>query len=335
MPRMWLVAGVTVVLVGVGAGLIVFTRNKSPAVKTVASPPPEPHRVASSPAAPAEIALSGKIEPANVINVPAPVDGTVEQLMAEVGDVALEGRVLAHIKNPNLASAVDTASQELERGRNRVTMLESGLIAARLEVSRSEADEARARLEFAKAEKEYQRQKLMFGQGITPRLVFEKSEQDYKALKSDSEKLAEAAKNAGNRVSDLAQELESSRHELDQQKDALDKARAGNIAGDVRSPAEGIIVARCCQAGEPVSAGSTLFQISSDLTALHVEAAADPESIARIRPGQAAVVEIVGASGTAPGKVREVKEGEAIVDFTSPSPDVRPGMMARVKIKVS
>ena len=329
----WLVAGGVVVLAGIAAAALFWTRNK---------PPPAPQPVsAAAPAVPAtppaaEIVLTGQIQPAHVINVAPAVDGTIEQFLAEVGDVVIEGKILARIKNPKLASAEATAQLDAERSRSRINELEAALIAARLEVSRSEADQARVKLELERAQKEFEKQQLMFKQGITARLVFEKAQQDFEALKANSERLAEAAKNASNRVSSLGTDLENARRDLDQQRASLEESHAESGAGDVRSPAEGIVVVRCCQVGEPVSAASTnLFQIAGDLTALQVSATADSATIERLHPGQPAAIEIPNFPGPISGTVREVKPEQVLVDFTSPSPAVRPGMTAHLKIKVS
>jgi multidrug resistance efflux pump len=334
MSGKWLAAGV-IVLVAAAAGVFFLARNKPQATvvqPTVAPPAPVP----APPPASLEITVTGQVQAANGVNVPAPVDGTIEELMAEVGDVVIEGKLLARIKNPKLASAEAAARSQVEQDRSRISELESALIAARLEVSRSQADETRTRLELERAEKEYQKQELMFLQGITPRLAYEKAQQDYNALKTNSEKLADGAKDARNRVSSLTTDLGNARRDLDQQKAALDQSRAESSAGDVRSPAEGIVVARCCQVGESVTSSSTtLFQIAGDLADLQVAAPTDSSTIARLQPGQTAVIEIPIVSPTITGRVREVKSGQVIIEFHSPAPAVRPGMTARVKIKLS
>jgi multidrug resistance efflux pump len=335
MRRTWLLAGVVIVLSTVAVAALFLTRSKPPAASTrPATAPPAP---APAPApASVEITVSGQVQAANVVNVPAPVDGTIEELMANVGDVVVEGKLLARIKNPKLASTETTAQSEVERQRNRIGGLESALISARLEVSRTEADQTRVKQELEKADKEYQRQESMFRQGITPRVVYERAQQEYNAYKADSERLAEVAKDAGNRVSSLTDELQTARADLDQKKGAVDQAHAESGSGDVRSPAEGIIVARCCQVGESVTAVSTnLFQIAGDLTQLQVAAAPDSATIEKIHPGQMAVIEIPTVSATIEGKVREVKPDQVIIEFSRPNQSVRPGMTARVKIKLS
>jgi len=323
-----------VLSVAAGTALFLIRSKPQPASTHPVQAPPA---IVPAPApAGMEIAVSGQVQAANVVNVPAPVDGTIEELMADVGDVVIEGKPLARIKNPKLASAEADAQSETERERNRINELESALISARLDISRSEADQTRVRLELEKAEKEYQRQESMFRQGITPRVVYERAQQEYTAYKGDSERLAEVAKNATNRVSSLTDELQAARKDLDQKKAAVDEAHAESGAGEVRSPAEGIVVARCCQVGESVAAASTnLFQIAGDLTELQVTASADSATIERIHPGQTAVIEISNIPTPIEGRVREVKPDQVIIEFSSPTHGVRPGVTARAKIKLS
>ena len=335
MNRKWLLVGAVILLSTLAVAALFLTRSKTPAASTHPATPPSAAAPAPPPAA-VEIILSGQVQAANVVNVPAPVDGTIDELMADVGDVVIEGKLLARIKNPKLASAETTAQSEAERQRNRISGLESALISARLDVSRTEADQTRIKQELEKAEKEYQRQESMFRQGITPRVVYERAQQEYNAYKADSERLADVAKDAGNRVSSLTDELQTARADLDQKKGAAEEAHAESGSGEVRSPAEGIVVVRCCQVGESVTAVSTnLFQIAGDLTQLQVAASADSATIEKIHPGQMAAIEIPTVSATIEGKVREVKPDQVIIEFIRPNQSVRPGMTARVKIKLS
>ncbi|HTA66834.1 MAG TPA: efflux RND transporter periplasmic adaptor subunit [Bryobacteraceae bacterium] len=335
MNRKWLLAGVVIVLSIVAVAALFLTRRKPPAASIRPAPASPVSAPAPAPAA-AEVTVSGQIEAANVVNVPAPVDGTIDELMVNAGDVVIESQLLARVKNPKLASAETAAQSEADRQRNRISGLESAVISARLEVSRTEADQTRIKQELEKADKEYQRQDSMYRQGITPRVVYERAQQEYNAYKADSDRLAEVAKDAANRVSSLTDELQTARTDLDQKKGAVDQAHAESGSGDVRSPAEGIVVARCCQVGESVTAGSTnLFQIAGDLTQLQVAASADAATIDRIHPGQMAAIEIPSVSATLEGKVREVKPDQVIIEFTRPNQGVRPGMTARAKIKLS
>jgi multidrug resistance efflux pump len=334
MHRKWLLAGAVIVLASIVLAAWYLARSKPRAAST--RPTSAPSAAPATASAPVEIIVSGRVQAAKVVNVPAPLDGTIDELMADVGDVVVESKLLARIKNPKLASAETTAQSDAERERNRISALESSLIAARLEASRTDADQTRVKLELDRAEKEYQKQESMYRQGITPRVVYEKAQQEYNAYKADADKLAEVAKDASNRVSSLTDELQTAHTDLDQKKGAIDQAHAESGTGDVRSPAEGIVVARCCQVGESVTAASSnLFQIAGDLTQLQVAASADSATLELIHPGQTAAIEIPSVSAFIDGKVREVKADQVIIEFTRPNQTVRPGMTARVKIKLS
>ncbi len=280
--------------------------------------------------APAEISLSGKIQATKVMNVAAPVDGAIEQFVADVGDDVAEGEVLARIKNMKLENAQEKLQLEVERAQNQVSGLEAAVRNARLEVSRSEADAARSKLEFERAEKEYAKQQMMIREGVTPRVVFEKAQQDYNRLRVESESMADVATRAAERVAALTRELESARKNFTQRQMALEQSGGEEATGEVYAPADGVVIGRRGQQGEQVTRKmADLFQVAVELNALEVVVPADAS---RMHVGQAAAIDVKDVPGTIAGKVREIKAGQAFVAFSSPSTAIRPGMMAQVKI---
>jgi multidrug resistance efflux pump len=320
------VAAAVAVLVIAGS---VFLYRKSPA------PPPKPaptKPVAVAP--PSEIIFTGKIQATKVVSVPVPVDGTIEQLVADVDDDVVAGDVLARIKSPKIAAQQKT-EDVAGRARNRVEALETALITAELEASRSEADATRAKLEFEKAEKTFEHEQLLMNQGITPRLVYEKAQQEYNTLKAQTQELSETAKKAAERMTSLKAELETARKAAEQKANDSENAQSTIIAGEVRSPVEGVVIARRGKQGDPVTRKiKDFFQIAVNLAALQAVIAPQPQELQRIRAGQTAAIEIADTPGSTPGKVREIKAGQVFIDFTSPSLSTRPGMNAQVKIKV-
>jgi multidrug resistance efflux pump len=310
------------------AGAAFLYRKPHPPPKPAPTPP-----VAVAP--PAEIIIAGKIQATKVVSVPVPVDGVIEQLVADVDDDVVVGDVLARIKNPKIAAAQQKSEDVAGSARNRVAELETALIGAELEASRSEADATRARLEFERAEKTYEREKMLMSEGITPRLVYEKAQQEYNTLKAQTQDLSEAAKKAAERLISLKAELESTRKAAEQRANDSEKAQSAIIAGEVRSPAEGVVIARHGAQGDPVTRKiKDFFQIAVNLTALQVVVTPQPQELQRIHAEQTAGIVIADTPGWTPGKVREIKAGQVFIDFTSPSLSIRPGMSAEVKIKV-
>jgi len=328
----WQAAGAAVFLIA--AGIFIFYRPKP-------AEPPKPVPVAPQKAPtpaplPPEISLSGTVEAVKVLNVPVPVNGVVEQYLAAVGDDVTEGQLLARIRNPQLTSALEQAKADAERARTQVSSLEAELIGARLEASRSDADVIRAKLEYSKAEKEYEKQQNMMRDGVTPRVVFERAEQEYKAWKTQSDNAVAVAKAAADRIDSLAKALEDARKNVDKTAADLDVAQNNMGQANVDAPSDGIVIARQGNSGEPVNVSQPeLFQIAVDLSLLQVSLTPGAQDLGRFQAGQSAAIEIKEVAAKAQGKVREIKDGKVIVEFTSPAPAVRPGMTATVKIKVA
>ena len=318
------VAGASILVIAV-ATFFTFRRSHTTPPKVV-----PPVQAVAPPPAPAEISLTGKIQATKVVNVAPPVDGTIEQFVTDVGDDVTEGEVLARIKNIKLENAQEKQQLDVERAQNQVSGLEAAVRNARLEVSRSEADAARSKGEFERAEKEYAKQQMMIREGVTPRLVFEKAQQDYNRLKVESDSMADVAAKAAERVAALTRELESARKNFTQRQMALEQSGGEEATGEVYAPADGVVIARRGQQGEQVTRKmADLFQIAVELNALEV---AVPADTSQIRVGQAAVIEVKDVPGTITGKVREIKASQAFVAFTNTSAAVRPGMTAQVRI---
>ena len=325
--RWWMAAGAVVVLTAVIVGVVSY-RTHRPKPTPVAAPVQTP----APPPLPAELTLSGTIQATKFIKVQPPVDGTIEQFVADVGDDVAKGDVLAKIRNPKMAAEQEQGKLDGEIAKNRVQQIEADLIAGRLEVSRTEADTTRVQLELQKAQKEYERQQMMMKEGVTPRLTFEKSEQDYKALKTQSENLIRLHRQAEDRVISLTGQLETARKIIEKSASQHEGPQAGPAAGELTSPADGVVSARQGKEGDRVTKTSDLFQLAVELQKLQVAITPDAQTLPRIHAGQGANVEIKDFPGIAHGTVREVKAGQAMVDFPSPAPGVRPGMTAQVTI---
>lgn len=323
----WLLFAGTVILVGVGTGALSLLRRSSP--------PAQP-KTAVAPVFGSEIGLTGKVQARNIVPVAAAIDGTMEEFTVEVGQDVFEGQLLARIRNTTLESAVERAQADFDRAQSRVTTLEANLIAARLEASRADADGSRARAEAERSEKLYLRQQLLHKEGATPRLVFEKSQKEYRALKAEYDSLAELAAHTEERARSLVKEIDAARKTLEEKNDDLEAAKEELQAAEIHSPVDGILVARRAEAGSSVTPSmKDLFQIAVDLSSLEVVVEPPPPALERIRAGQPAIVRLAEmANEPVQASVREVKGSQVFVEFASPNPAIRPGLTAQVTIRI-
>jgi HlyD family secretion protein len=324
-----LVAAGALVLAAIAAGGLFSLRRSAP-------PPASPKRAEQPEQFAAYVILPAKIRALTVTAVAVPVQGTVESLLVDVGQQVYEGQLLGRIGNTSLDADQQSAAAELERAQARLSDLEGKLIVSRAEASRARSEAARVQAEFDRAERAYLRQQMLVKEGATPRLVYEKSAKEYAAARLERDTAADLARGAEDRLSTLVKNTDVARQSAEAGTQALDSAKQAAAAAEIHSPVTGVVVARTRQAGEEVTPDiQDLFQIASDLSALEAVVEPDAAALARIRPGQEALITIAGAPDAILGQVSDVKGSEVLIRFASPSPAIRPGLTAQVRIKVS
>ena len=331
----FLLAGGTAIFLSIGAGAYLYWLKSQPVpaalpLSTKPDPIAAPQTFMGD-----EVSLTALIQAQKTVLVAAPIDGTIQEVMADAGSQVFQGQVIARIRNGKLDTTLESATAEAEKLKTRIANLEGGILAARLESSRAQADALRARSEFDRAEKAYNRQSLLYKEGATPRLTFEKSEKEYKLAQTESDNLSSVAKNAADRIDALNLELDNARKVSDQKNHDLEAARGDIASGDVQSPADGVVVTRKGQPGEQVTkAVSDFFVIAVNTSVMQAVGEVDPVVLPRIKEGNQAVVRVAEFTEDLTGVVREIKDKTIVVEFASPTPEIKSGLSARVKIKL-
>jgi multidrug resistance efflux pump len=177
---------------------------------------------------------------------------------------------------------------------------------------------------------------MLVKEGATPRLAYEKSQRESEAAKAERDVAADLARGAEDRLSLLTKTADAARQSVEAGRQALDRAKETAAAAEIHSPVTGLVVGRTKQVGEEVTPDvQDLFQIATDLSALEAVVEPDRAALDRIRPGQDALITVADAPDAIAAHVTEIVGNEVIVRFASPSPAVRPGVTAQVRIKVS
>jgi multidrug resistance efflux pump len=323
--RTILIAGLALLIVagaiGVARWRIVHRAKPAP---LVAAPPPI-----------TQITLTGRVEPRTVVSVAPPIDGVLDKYFVEVNQQVFEGQLLGRIRNPKLDDVDQHAVADLDKAELRVTTLEGDQLKARLEASRAAADKSRAHNDVTRLQKDYDRQQGLWASGATPRLTWEKAEKDYNDAKAYAEKQDAAAQQASDSEAAVDHDLEAAKQAVEQATAAVDRSKTAAAAAEMHSPVDGIVLERQESQGLAVDPSmKELVKIATELTSLQIVAAADASVLARIRAGQAAMVQ---ASELSPdpiaGTVREIRGGAVIVDFTVPEAPAKLGQPAQVIIK--
>lgn len=325
----WLLIGGIAFFLAVGAGAFYWwMKQLAPPVAVQAKAPVLPPG--------AEVRLDGQIQAVNMLQVTAPIDGIVEEFAVKPGDEVYEGQIMGRIANESLLENERESALETDRAQTRLNTAESELIAARLEDSRASADSARIRSELQRAERTYQRQAQLVKEGAIPRNAYQKVEQEYLSVRSEAETLTGLAEAARQRIQRSASDVEMARKALAEKEQAHDAAKAELTAASLVSPLDGLVVAIHKNAGDSVTKSSgSLIDIASDLSQLELVVEANPAIAARVAPGGPAVVQTPELPGDGlPATVKSVENGKVVIEFSSPSPLVRPGMTATVRLKL-
>jgi HlyD family secretion protein len=325
----WLLISVLAVAAGVGAGILSLRTRK-------AAPPPAAPHTAALLIQRKELTLSGNVQPQHVVSVGAAIEGNIDAFLADVGEEVYEGQVLARIGSAGLETTREQAQADAERAQDLVTRAEAAVTTARLEASRADAMLQRARLEMDRGQKVYDRQVTLHNAGATPRIVFEKAQADLTAAQAAFETMDKAARAGHDSLQEAMNRLADAKQTAAQKVAQLEQSQTAFQSAEVRAPAAGTIVGRKGEAGKPAEeAGDQMFRIATDLYALEVPLQPKPEDLARIHPGQEAVVVLLDLqSAGLQGTVKDIQNGVVTVEFPGAIPGIKPAMRADVRLKV-
>ncbi len=143
--------------------------------------------------------------------------------------------------------------------------------------------------------------------------------------------------------------LVQARAQMAQKEAAVSVAKTNLDHTVIRSPIDGVVVARSVDVGQTVAASlqaPTIFTIAQDLTKMQLYAKLDESDVGRIRLGQSVTFKVdafpketfdgtVSQIRMNPTTVQNVVTYDAIIDFANPGRKVFPGMTAFVTIPVA
>jgi len=202
------------------------------------------------------VTAAGNLAPTNQIIVGSELSGTAKEVMVDTNDQVKKGQILAELDTSKL-------DQQTERSR-------AALLAAKARVSQAEAT-----LEESKASLARQEELHKISGGKTPsRAAMETARATVSRAEADLES-AKATVAGG--------EAEVRAFESDLQKTII------------RSPVDGIVLARSIEVGQTVAASftaPTLFTIAEDLKKMELIVNVSEADIGRIEPGQSATFSV-------------------------------------------
>jgi HlyD family secretion protein len=311
----------------------------------------------------ATVNATGTVNAVVTVQVGSQVTGTIQKLLADFNTPVTENQIIAQIDPASFEARVNQVRANLASARAAVQVAQATMenTRAAIETAQANAKSAQANVEKARvalvdAERTLERQKGLVRRALTAQSELDAAQTAHDAAVSQL-KLVEAQYEAtlGQLKSAHAQSrLAEAQHtaalaQVEQTQAALQAAELDLEHTTIRSPVNGIVVARNVDVGQTVSASlqaPTLFLIAQDLTQMRVNTNVSEADIGRVREGQTVTFTVdaypersftgkVVQVRYAPTTVQNVVTYDAVVEVGNPALLLRPGMTANVSFVIA
>jgi HlyD family secretion protein len=253
------------------------------------------------------VSATGNVAPTNQVDVGSELSGIVAEVLVDDNDAVRKGQVLARLDTSKL--------------RNAVSRAEAALLAARAGVEQAEATTRENGANLARLREMHAR-----SGGTLP------SATDLDAAE------AALARSVANEAAARAGVAEATA--------ALQSAQTDLAKAQIRSPIDGVVLARRVEPGQTVAASlqaPVLFTLAEDLAHMKIEVAIDEADVGRVQAGQQATFTVdAWPNRTYSAQLARVSFGsqttegvvsyEAVLSVDNSDLSLRPGMTATATI---
>jgi len=264
---------------------------------------------------------TGTVNAVITVQVGSQVSGSIARLNADFNSRVHRGDVIALIDPKLFEGALEQADADLQN--------------ARANVSAAEANRVKADATLVQTKADYDRAAALVVTKIGTQQALDLAEANYRSARASVDAAAASVLQAKAQVSQKAA--------------AVTVARANLDYTVIRSPIDGVVVARNVDVGQTVAASlqaPTIFTIAQDLTKMQVYAKIDESDVGRISVRQPVTFKVdafpkdlfrgfVSQVRMNPTTVQNVVTYDAIIDFPNPELKLFPGMTAYVTIPVA
>jgi HlyD family secretion protein len=312
LERKWLFIAGGIVVVLATAGILGFRRNDSPQYFGAGV---ERGDIRDA------VDVTGTVNAVVTVQVGSQVSGTIAKLNADFNSRVRRGDIVAVIDSSILHGALLQALADLENAKANVVA--------------AEANSAKAKATAEQARRDYDRIASLAKNRVS-------TEQEVEQSRAN-----EAT--AGASVDAALAGVVQAKAEVSQKTAAVAVARTNLDHTIIRSPIDGIVVARNVDVGQTVAASlqaPTIFTIAQDLTKMQLYAKTQESDVGRIKVGQPVTFKVdafpkqtfqgmVSQVRMNPTTIQNVVTYDAIIDFPNPELKLFPGMTAYASIPIA
>ncbi len=308
------------------------------------------------------VTATGTVHAVISVDVGSQLSGQIERIYVDFNAPVQAGQPLAQLAQQSYLAEVREAEAALKVAQAKVLAktaekenAQSALASALAKSKVFEARTARALAGIRKAENALQRKSRLKQSGtITDDLLdqaqeeFDKAKADQQAALAEQEVQKQAIAMSQAELSRAEAELLVAQARVPENEAALENAKVTLNRTVIRSPIEGVVIARDIAEGQTVAASleaPKLFTVAGDLRRMEVHTRIDEADIGKIRPGQRARFTVDAFPGTSfDGDVAQIRKSPAVIQnvvtytviVATRNPDLLllPGMTALVDLVV-
>ncbi|MBL8169272.1 MAG: efflux RND transporter periplasmic adaptor subunit [Acidobacteria bacterium] len=274
--KLWWIAGVLVVLVGLGVtGFVVMSRPKN--------------EIDESRLATAErgditrsVVATGRIEPITKVEIKSKANGIIKELKVQIGDLVQPGQILAELDKENLEARVREAKAALIGA-------ESNLKAAQAQLEKNRVEAEGPDVPFTK--RNFERAERLLREGVLPQQSFDDARSAYEQA-ANRQNVAKA------QLSVSEAKVAQAKAEVAQAQATVDRSAEELTYATVRSPIRGMVLSRDVEIGSPVSSilnmgsAATLVMVLGDISEVYVKGKVDEADIGVVKLGQPSRIKV-------------------------------------------
>jgi HlyD family secretion protein len=267
------------------------------------------------------VQATGTINAVKTVQVGSQVSGTIYRLNADFNSRVKQGQIIAEIEPSLFQGAVLQAKADLQDAN-------ANLAAAKANVAKAQAAAVQTKSDFERTA------------GLAKEGVMSQQQLDLARANADTNQAAVSAAQA---------QLTQAAAQVQQKQAALAVAQTNLDHTIIRSPIDGVVVARNVDVGQTVAASlqaPNLFNIAQDLTKMQVDTQTDESDVGNMKVGQQATFKVDAyPNETFTGRVVQVRLNpttvqnvvtyDTVIAFDNPQLKLFPGMTAYVSVPVA
>src|SRR5262245_27922809 len=294
------------------------------------------------------ISATGQVQALTTVQVGTQVSGRISEIHVDFNDRVRAGQVIARIDPSEIEAQLQQAKATLASAEARVAAARSPGQRQTAAIQASKAGIANAEAALLEAERNYETTQKLVEAGVAPRRQLETAEATRNQAKAQKTQVEAQYQQSEAQGQATGASIQQALAESTQAKAAVEVAQVNLERTYIRSPIDGVVVARNVDVGQTVASSlqaPVLFLIAKDLTKMQVLANVDEADVGQLKSNakvnftvdafpQETFTGTISQIRLAPTVVQNVVTYTAVIDVANPKLQLKPGMTATLTAAV-